>query len=77
MEKISPKTIVKHKSLDGKYIVVANKDTPYDGKNSSPFNSSIEVSDGYDYKICKVNEDGSFSVFIDVLAAEILVVSKP
>ena len=70
-QKFNIDEIVKHKTLNGNYIIKATRKIPYDGRGSSPFNELIKVKDGYDYKICEVKEDGSFSKFIDTKEAEL------
>jgi hypothetical protein len=58
-------SIVTHKILPGKFIVKANKENSYDGRNSSPFHQLIKVKEGFDYKIILIKDDSTLSAFID------------
>lgn len=71
VQKFNIDDFVKHKTLKGNFIIKATKEISYDGRGSSPFNELIKVKDGYDYRICEIKEDNSFSKFIDAKESEL------
>lgn len=49
--------------LNNMYEIIGSKETPYDGREASPFNQPIEVTEGNDFILKNTTPDGKFHPF--------------
>lgn len=50
-------------NLKNMYEIIGSKATPYDGRQASPFNQPIEVTEGNDFILKNITPDGKFHAF--------------